>query len=103
MTEIIQDAVVTVLALGAVAALVRRLAGMVGPSEKGPGCSSCPSCPDARAGSDAVNLARPLPIVDRSPMRNRGATLVPDDGRRLSTGQDIDLAPPTLQRARASK
>jgi hypothetical protein len=50
MSILFQDIVATALALGAVASIVYRVAGLVRPAKKSAGCSSCPSCqptPDA--------------------------------------------------------
>jgi hypothetical protein len=71
----VQDAVVTLLALGAVAALVRRLAGVIRPPGKSAGCPSCPSCADGRSRSEADDVAQPLPIVERSRIRPQSKAL----------------------------
>ena len=41
--EILQHAVVTLLALAAVAVLYRRIVGFAGPGAAGTGCDGCPS------------------------------------------------------------
>lgn len=44
MDLLIQDAVVTLAALGAVVILLRRVAGIVRPAKDTPGCAGCSSC-----------------------------------------------------------
>jgi hypothetical protein len=49
MNWLLQDALVTALALGAFVVLVRRIVGAVAPARTPETvCSTCPSCPSAR-------------------------------------------------------
>jgi hypothetical protein len=60
MTLLIQDAVVTMLALGAVALLARRVVGVFSPPAAAPGCTSCASCPAPRVTRDDT---KPVPLA----------------------------------------
>jgi hypothetical protein len=60
MTLLIQDAIVTAVALGAVGLVVRRVVGVVRPPAENPACGSCSSCPAPRTPRDD---SRPVPIA----------------------------------------
>ena len=71
--DLLQDAVVTLVAVGAVAMLFRRMAGAVKPSST-PGCVNCPSAagachvPDQAAGGPGARVEQPLVFI-RPPQR----------------------------------
>jgi len=59
--ELIQDGIATLIATGAVAALVRRVVGFIRPAATAaPGCSSCPSsrCPGDAARTAGVSFVK---------------------------------------------
>jgi hypothetical protein len=70
--ELVQDVVVTAIAMAAAAVLLRRAMEFIGPSA-GTGCSSCPSrqrsCAptEQRAAAPASTGAVPIQLLRRSP------------------------------------
>jgi hypothetical protein len=66
MMLLIQDAIVTALALGAVGLVARRVLGVFNPPSATPVCTSCSSCPAPRAAprdDDAVRV--PMTVIRR--------------------------------------
>jgi hypothetical protein len=57
---LLQDALVTGVALGAVILVARRVFGVFNPPAEGPSCSNCTSCPAPRQPVDAET---PIPIA----------------------------------------
>ena len=64
MSLIIQDAIVTALALGALGLVFRRVVGVFSPPPSAPACTSCASCPAPKAVADP-NRPVPLAVVGR--------------------------------------
>ena len=64
MPLLIQDAIVTALALGAVGLVFRRIFGVFSPPPAAPACNSCASCPAPKAAVDP-NQPVPLALVGR--------------------------------------
>ena len=68
MPELLQHIIVTIVAFGAAAVIVRRVAGVVRPTRRtATPCANCPSAeqhraPDSATGSPAV---KPLTLVRR--------------------------------------
>jgi hypothetical protein len=65
MMLLIQDAIVTALALGAVGLVARRVLGVFNPPSATPVCTACSSCPAPRAAprDDAVPV--PMTVIRR--------------------------------------
>ena len=65
MPLLLQDVMVTALALGAIGLVVRRVFGVFKPTPAAPACNSCSSCPAPRTARDE---AKPVPValVNRS-------------------------------------
>jgi hypothetical protein len=64
MNVILQDAVATSLALGAVVLLVRRIASVVRPGDKPPACASCPSaCGPTEPATGTAETVVPLAVL----------------------------------------
>ena len=63
MMEVIQDAIVTLVAAGALAVVLRRVLSVVRPA-KGPsvGCSNCPSKPACVDGASSEGAATTVPL-----------------------------------------
>ena len=62
MGEMLQHALVTVVAFGAVAVIIRRVAGTFAPSRGA--APKCANCPSAKAGTPALSAeAKPLTLV----------------------------------------
>jgi hypothetical protein len=73
MNVILQDAVATSLALGAVVLLVRRIASVVRPGDTPPACASCPSaCGPTEPASRTAETIVPLAVL-RTGSRSIGA------------------------------
>jgi hypothetical protein len=66
MSWILQDAIVTSLALGAAAVLARRIVDVVRPSERQSPCASCGSCAPA-ASERSTRAVVPLSALRRRP------------------------------------
>ena len=49
LTWLLQDLLVTSIAVAAAAVLVRRVTGAIAPSRGEQACSSCPSCPASKS------------------------------------------------------
>jgi hypothetical protein len=62
MSMLFQDVAATLLALGAVATIVYRIAGIVRPATKAPGCASCSSCPETHDPGKTIKVQ----VVSRS-------------------------------------
>jgi hypothetical protein len=63
MPELLQDAIVTAVALGALAFLVRRVFGLVRAGRTEPRCASCPSATNACAPRSArARSHEPVPV-----------------------------------------
>jgi hypothetical protein len=62
MPLLLQDVVVTGMALGAIVVVVRRVVGAVAPARGKAGCAACPSCPSSRT---PVRPEPPIQIVAR--------------------------------------
>jgi hypothetical protein len=63
---VIQDVIVTALALGAVGLVVRRVVGVFNPPPAAPACTSCPSCPAPRVTPRDEAKAIPITVVNRA-------------------------------------
>jgi hypothetical protein len=61
---LLQDAIVTAMALGAVGLVFRRIFGVFSPPPSAPPCTSCASCPAPKAPADP-NQAVPLTLIGR--------------------------------------
>lgn len=62
--ELLQDAVVTLLALGAAILVVRRVFAVVQPASGEPACASCPSAEaHGQKPESATEAAKPLTLV----------------------------------------
>lgn len=70
---LIQDAIVTVMAFGAVGLVVRRVVGVFNPPPAAPACTSCASCPAPRAVPHEAGKPVPIAIV-RGKAEDRGLT-----------------------------
>jgi hypothetical protein len=67
MPEILEHVIVTMVAAGAAAVIVRRVAGIVRP-RRGAGATPCDNCPSAsehRPDDAAAPTAKPLTLVRR--------------------------------------
>lgn len=61
MPLLVQDAIVTALALGAVGLVVRRVFGVFNPPPAKPACTACSSCPAPRVAPR--DDTRPMPVT----------------------------------------
>lgn len=66
MPLVIQDVIVTAMALGAVGLVVRRVVGVFRPEPSAPACTSCASCPAPRVTPRDEAKAIPVAIVNRT-------------------------------------
>ena len=64
MPLLLQDAIVTAMALGAVGLVFRRVFGVFRPAPAAPACTSCASCPAPKVVADP-NRPVPLAVVGR--------------------------------------
>ena len=62
MPMVLQDVIVTAMALGAIGLVVRRVVGVFNPPPTAPACTSCSSCPAPRAVTPR-DEAQAIPIV----------------------------------------
>jgi hypothetical protein len=70
MGEMLQHVLVTIVAAGAVAVIVRRVAGTFGPSTSSPKCANCPSAEAhgmTTAQAPASNVIRLDDVLNRKP------------------------------------
>jgi len=65
MTLLIQDAIVTAMALGAVGLVVRKVVGVFNPPPAAPACTSCSACPAPRAAPQQESKPVHIAIVNR--------------------------------------
>jgi hypothetical protein len=63
MPLLIQDAIVTALALGAVGLVARRVFGVFNPPPATPVCTSCSACPAPRAAPRDDARATPVALI----------------------------------------
>lgn len=63
MNLILQDVIVTAMALGAVGLVVRRVVGVFSPPPSAPACHACSSCPAPRAVPHEAGKAAPMTLV----------------------------------------
>jgi hypothetical protein len=68
MTELLQHAVVTAVALGAAWVLVRRVFGVFAPEAKAPGCASCAAGQAACGHAAAPSRVEPAATGDVAPL-----------------------------------
>jgi hypothetical protein len=61
MPLLVQDAIVTALALGAVGLVARRVFGVFNPPPTKPVCTACSSCPAPRVAPR--DETRPMPVT----------------------------------------
>jgi hypothetical protein len=64
---VLQDVIVTFMALGAVGLVVRRVVGVFNPSPAAPACTSCSSCPAPRVVTPRDEAkAIPIAVINRA-------------------------------------
>lgn len=66
MPMVLQDVIVTAMALGAVGLVVRRVVGVFNPPPSAPACTSCSSCPAPRVTPRDDAKATPIAVVNRA-------------------------------------
>jgi len=62
---LLQDVIVTAMALGAVGLVVRRVLGVFSPPPSAPACNACSSCPAPRPAPQDAAKAVPVAIINR--------------------------------------
>ena len=60
MPLLLQDLIVTAMALGAVGLVVRRVVGVFSPPPAAPPCTACASCPAPR--TPPADESKPVPV-----------------------------------------